>query len=222
MELIKKYWKFIVPISLMLIILLVIVLFFSIPRVKYRYDNSSKSYLVESVYGNALTYRIDEKKNDVLVDTIGDRAFYSKNIKKIIFENPDSIYTIKRLAFSECKNLEEIDISKVKYIENSAFSYCENLEIKELNAKNIGMSAFYGCKKIKDVKLNEGLVSIGSYAFSKTSIETLNIPTTVSIIYNDAFSDMLELKTINVYSKKLSNSSKEYLSTLNNITINYL
>lgn len=222
MQILKKYWKYIIPISIILIILLAIVLFFSIPRVKYRYDNSSKSYLVESVYGNANTYKIASTIDNKDVKSIGDRAFYSKNIVNIIFEEESKIDTIKRLAFSECKNLEYIDLTNIKYIENSAFSYCEKLNVKELNVKEIGMSAFYGCKNIKELKLNDGLNSIGSYAFSKTSIEVLNIPSSVTKIYNDAFSDMNNLKTINIYSTSLTASSEEYLSSLTEIEINYL
>ncbi len=221
-EVLKKYWKYIIPITILFIIILIFVLFFSIPRVKYKYDDNKKAYLVESIYGNASSYKIKSSYDNKDVYAIGDRAFYSKNVKNIIFEENSKINTIKRLAFSECKNLEYIDLSNILYFENSAFSYCENLNVKELNAKEIGMSAFYGCKNIKSIVLNDGLHSIGSYAFSKTGIEELNIPSTVMMIYNDAFSDMESLKTINVYAKFLSSDSKEYLNSIENVTINYL
>ena len=66
------------------------------------------------------------------------------------------------------------------------------------------------------------MFSIGSYAFSKTNIETLNIPSSVIVIYNDAFVDMPKLKTINVYADTLTKSSKEYLNSIENVIINYV
>ncbi len=222
MKILKKYWMYFIPIIIILIVLLIFVLFFSIPRVKYEYDSKSNTYLVKTVYGNASTYKISETIDGKDVTTIGTRAFYNKNIESIIFENTPKVETVKRLAFSECKNLKTIDLSTVKYFENSAFSYCESLKLEELNAESIGMSAFYGCKSITDLKLNVGLTSIGSYAFSKTSITTLDIPSTVKFIYNDAFADMDNLTTLNIYSKSLNDVSKEYLASIENVTINYL
>ncbi len=222
MEILKKYWKYFIPILVLLIIMLIFVLFFSIPRVKYKYDDLNKTYIVESVYGNANSYTISSKVNDKDVTKIGDRAFYSKDLNKIVFDENNKIDTVKRLAFSECKNLEYIDLSNVKYFENNCFSYCEKLSINELNAVDIGIGAFYGCTNIKELKLNDGLFSIGSYAFSKTNIETLNIPSSVIVIYNDAFVDMPKLKTINVYADTLTKSSKEYLNSIENVIINYV
>ena len=42
---------------------------------------------------------------------------------------PDTIYTIKEYAFSQCKNLNHIIIpNDVREIESHAFSQCENLK----------------------------------------------------------------------------------------------
>lgn len=201
---------------------LFLVLFFSIPRLDYKYDSDYELYRVTKCYGDAATYKIKDSGKKGEVGIIGVRAFYRKDIKKIVFDNPENIDTIERLAFSECKKLESIDISNVKYFERNSFSYCKKLKVEELNAIAIGASTFYGCESIDDIKLNVGLKSIGSYAFSKTNIEILNLPSTVVDIYNDAFSDMANLKEINVYSSSLTNESKEYLASLSGIKINYL
>ena len=50
------------------------------------------------------------------------------------------------------------------------------------------MSAFFRCKNLKTVTLNEGLKEIGGRAFSGTSIESITIPSTVNEI-NTRFSD---------------------------------
>lgn len=222
MEIIKKYWKMFLPIILLMSIFLFFVLFFSIPRLNYKYDNEYESYRVTTCYGDADTYKIKEKGKKGDVGIIGVRTFYKKNIKKIIFNKPENIHTIERLAFSECHKLEYIDLSNVKYFERNSFSYCKKLKIEELNAIAIGASTFYGCENIDNIILNEGLLSIGSYAFSKTNIEILNLPNSLKDIYNDAFSDMANLKEINVYSSSLSNDSKEYLNSIENVIINYL
>lgn len=222
LEILKKYLKYFIPIGILLIILFVLVLFFSIPRVSYKYDNYSNSYSVKSVYGNAKSYKIKSSYKNKDVTSIDVRAFYKKDIKKIIFVDSNNIEKIERLAFSRCKYLSDIDISNVYYFENNSFSYCESLKVEELNAIEIGMSSFYGCKSITNIKLNEGLNSIGSYAFSKTSIETLDLPKSLTMIYNDAFADMSLLKVINVYSNKLSIDSKLYLDSLEGIEVNYL
>lgn len=223
LEIIKKYWKIITPIILIMSIFLFFVLFFSIPRLEYRYDNNYELYRVTKCYGDAATYKIkdDGKKGEVGI--IGTRAFYKKNIKNIVFENPMNIDTIERLAFSECKNLENIDLSYVKYFERNCFSYCKKLKVEKLSAIDIGASAFYGCESISNIEFSIGLKTIGSYAFSKTNIEVLNLPSSVNYIYNDAFSDMTNLKEINVYLDSLNNESIDYLDSLNeNIKVNYL
>lgn len=203
-------------------VFLFFVLFFSIPRLEYKYDNDYELYRVTKVYGDSVGFKIKDSGKKGNVGIIGVRAFYKKSIKKIIFENPENIDTIERLAFSECKNLENIDISNVKFFERNCFSYCKKLKVEELNAIAIGASTFYGCENIENIKFNTGLISIGSYAFSKTKIEVIELPNTVKDIYNDAFSDMSELKEIKVYSEGLSNESKEYLSSLENVVVTYL
>ncbi len=222
MEILKKYWKMFLPIILLLIVFLFFVLFFSIPRIEYKYDANQELYRVTKVYGDSATYKIKDSGKKGEVGIIGPRAFYKKNLKKIIFKNSENIDTIERLAFSECRSLENIDISHVKYFERNCFSYCKKLKVEELNAIAIGASAFYGCESIENIIFNTGLVSIGSYAFSKTKIEVIELPNTVKDIYNDAFSDMGNLKEIKVYSAGLSYDSRIYLNSLENVNVTYL
>ena len=210
------------PIILVLCAFLFLVLFFSIPRLDYKYDDTYNGYIVSKCYGDSLTYRIKDTHKKKNISGVGVRTFYKKNIKEIIFDNTDNIEVIERLAFSECKKLENINISNVKYFERNCFSYCKNLKVEELNAIDIGASTFYGCESISSIKLNDGLRTIGSYAFSKTNIEILDLPSSVIDIYYDAFSDMSNLKEINVYYDNLSRDSKNYINSLEGILINKL
>lgn len=220
MEIIKKYWKYLVPIIVSVFLLFFVLLFFAIPRIDYKYNKELNTYSVSHVYGNAKIYKIKSQIKNKDVSTINTRAFYKKNVHTIIMD--ENIEKVERLAFSECKHLNDINLSNVKYFENNSFSYCNNLKINELNAIEIGIGAFYGCKSITSIKLNEGLNSIGSFAFSKTSIKSIDIPASTTEIFNDAFSDIDTLEEINVYSTKLSLLSIDYLDSLDNVKINYL
>ena len=220
MEIIKKYWKYLVPIIVSIFLLFFVLLFFAIPRIDYKYNKELNTYSVSHVYGNAKIYKIKTQIKNKDVSTINTRAFYKKNVHTIIMD--ENIEKVERLAFSECKHLNDINLSNVKYFENNSFSYCNNLKINELNAIEIGIGAFYGCKNITSIKLNEGLNSIGSFAFSKTSIKSIDIPASTTEIFNDAFSDIDTLEEINVYSTKLSLLSIDYFDNINNVKINYL
>ena len=62
--------------------------------------------------------------------------------------------------------------------------------------EKIGLSAFFRCKKLKTVTLNEGLKEIGGTAFQGTSIESITIPSTVEKIESLAFGYCTKLKTV--------------------------
>ncbi|RAW47460.1 leucine-rich repeat domain-containing protein, partial [Metamycoplasma hominis] len=55
------------------------------------------------------------------------------------------------------------------------------------SVKEIGESAFSGCKYLKEVTLNEGLEKIGAEAFERTNIESITIPGLVKEIGERAF-----------------------------------
>ena len=75
-----------------------------------------------------------------------------------------------------------------------------HLEITELiipkSVRYIGSDAFKGCSNLKDIQLNQGLETISSYAFCKTGITTINIPSTVHVVWDCAFSSCFELETV--------------------------
>ncbi|MEX1816136.1 leucine-rich repeat protein [Metamycoplasma hominis] len=64
------------------------------------------------------------------------------------------------------------------------------------SVKEIGESAFSGCRNIKEVFLNEGLEKIGAGAFNYTRIESINIPGSVKEIGGYAFSDCTNLREV--------------------------
>lgn len=216
----KKKLLYIIPSAILALIAIVSFLIFSfLPRLTYTYSKEYKGYLVAKAYGVANEYVIPETFNGEKVVGIDVKAFYTnKHIVTITFEKASNIEYIGRLAFSECTNLKNIDLSFVKEIERNAFSEDVNLEAVKLSAKNIGASAFYGCKKISSIELNEGLSSIGSEAFAYTKISTIRLPKSLNNLYIDSLKHLDSLTKVEVYNtNKLTADSLLYLDNFKNI-----
>ena len=85
-------------------------------------------------------------------------------------------------------------------IEDRAFRDVDGFSIVELPStlKTIGVYAFGECFGLKTINFPEGLVSIGSNAFCITSIESIELPSTISSIEEGTFSynDRLKMVTI--------------------------
>lgn len=57
------------------------------------------------------------------------------------------------------------------------------------NCKRIGRSAFRGCERLTDVKLNEGLEEIAEQAFAKTGLRSITIPKSVKKLHYAMLAD---------------------------------
>ncbi|WP_181695851.1 leucine-rich repeat domain-containing protein [Metamycoplasma hominis] len=64
------------------------------------------------------------------------------------------------------------------------------------SVKEIGESAFSGCRNIKEVILNEGLEKIGAEAFKYTNIKSITIPGSVKEIGESTFSGCGNLEEV--------------------------
>ena len=210
----KKYLKIFIPTGIALAIILFLILFFNIPRVTYKYVEEYDGYFVNNVYGNASTYEIKNEHKGKEVVGISTRAFFKKNKLKSI-SLPENIKIIDRLAFSECKNLERINLENVNTIYRNAFSYCNSLKDLNIGAEYIGASAFYKCENLKNVTLTNTL-SIGSMAFSETKIKNIILPKSVIEVGSDCFYNCFLLENISVYGNNLKDNV--YLKTLNIVT----
>lgn len=100
------------------------------------------------------------------VTTIADSAFAkANNLLRVTI--PDGVNTIGEGAFWSCSRLESIVIPKsISIWEGSTFSDCHNL---------------------KQVILEDGLTTIGAYAFSLSGITKISIPASVNTIESGAF-----------------------------------
>ena len=201
--------------SVILVLSIVLICFFSIPRIEYNYNKQLDCYYVNKAYGNAKEYEILDEINGKKVLYIDEKAFMDKTNLETI-KMGSNISKIERLAFTNCEKLKSIDLSKVMILERNAFMNCKSLVSVELNATDILGGVFYDCTALVSVKLNNTL-TIGTYAFTGTLIEEIIIPETVYSIGIDAFYNCVYLNKIVCKSNSLS--TNEYLLSLGKIVI---
>lgn len=135
-------------------------------------------------------------------------AFYNC-INLTSIEIPKSVRTIGMYAFAGCTNLQNITIEDgrvpnamyrdpygLKAIREYAFSDCKSLTSVTIpdSVEIIGECAFLGCWNMKNVKMPKWLIHIEPRTFAYTSIETVEIPKSVTSIGNGAFDSIVELR----------------------------
>ena len=108
---------------------------------------------------------------------------------------PASVTKIGDKAFMNCSSLTTVTIehdSQLKSIGKSAFSGCRSLTSFEIpnTVETIGDSAFLSCSGIKSIELPASLNSIGTGAFTGTSLTSVTIPnnvTNVDRVFNSCY-----------------------------------
>ena len=120
-------------------------------------------------------------------------CYHMSNIKSI--EMPNNVTTIERDAFSDCKNLTSVSLSKnIINIGWSAFSFCGLTSIEIPNSvTSIEGFAFYCCYNLASCSIANGVERIGEYAFCGCPISSIVIPKSVTTIERDAFYDCKNL-----------------------------
>lgn len=106
---------------------------------------------------------------------------------------PDSLVYINDYAF-QMTLLREIEITKnVKRIGDYAFLKCEELNkvtfAADCELTAIGLRAFRECAALTAIALPSKLEHIGNRAFSKSGIESVTVPASVTLIAASAFDD---------------------------------
>ena len=171
---------------------------------KYYYEKNNALYSKKEPTVMCLPLAIPE--NYTVADgTTKIRSFNSNRVvKKITL--PKSVTAINRQIFSECKNLEQVDMEKtqIKNIPTSAFSVNSKLTTVKLpkQLESIGEDAFI-FSGIKSLVFPKHLKKIGNRAFAGTKLKKVVIPDNVTYIGSVAFSGCTYLKEI-VLPKKLS------------------
>ena len=156
----------------------------------YRFSNNITSVSIESGVTGIGDYAFlwcDAITSVSIPSTVKNIGSYAFNCCKALtsITIPDGVESISESAFENCEALTSVNISgSVKSIGKSAFSGCyiseeqsddgierglEKVIIQE-GVENIGIFAFNGCKKLKDVTLPDSLKSIGDNAFQYTKL----------------------------------------------------
>ncbi|WP_373888030.1 leucine-rich repeat domain-containing protein, partial [Metamycoplasma hominis] len=142
------------------------------------------------------------------LERIGYDAFWNTHIESITI--PSSVKEIEECAFhfsnissilinSNNKNFEIKDNFFIDKNNKKILAYLDKKTTKVTipdSVKEIGESAFYGCKNLKEVILNEGLEKIGAEAFWDAGIKSITIPGSVKEIGESAFSNCENLKEV--------------------------
>ena len=123
------------------------------------------------------------------VTGIGRGAFMScSRLKKINI--PASVTSIGSSAFSGCKSLEQLVLpSGLKEIPESLCNQCLALDSVKLpeGITVIPTQAFSGCKSLKRIRIPNGVTNIGNMAFSNCSLDTLVLPSSLTILGDKVF-----------------------------------
>ena len=112
------------------------------------------------------------------LEKIGNTAFYNCGIKELIL--PDSVKTIGKSSFANCRELENVKLSSnLKSIPEEAFTSCKKIKKIELpdDLKTIEINAFCGCQSLETVSLPVNLEKLGSGAFNDCQkLQTITLP----------------------------------------------
>ena len=159
------------------------------------------------------------------VRTIGAWAFHNSGIKDITIENgvqeiyssafygannleeiilPDSVIKLHSTCFNSCEQLKTVKIGNgLTTIPDGTFSQCKALTTVDLsnNITTIEGEAFRETASLTNISLPNSLEKLGRYAFVRSGLKEITLPSTVNLIEVRAFFEN-------------SNLTKVYLNSL--------
>lgn len=137
---------------------------------------------------------------DDIAEEIAEAAFMGCRVEEVVM--PDSVKMICNEAFSCCKYLKKINLSKNlqkttnQLGNNACFKKCESLKSIEIPAgiKGIPTMMFFGCSELSEVVFHDGLEVIGASAFASCrNLKKVSLPETVKRIERWAMAYVDEL-----------------------------
>ena len=143
--------------------------------------------------------------------SIGNSAFWdASNLKTIRF--PSTLKKIAENAFDN-SGLESVSLRNVEKVGSGAFS---GTNLKKLTVpstcKDIKSYAFNSCFELRQVKLENGMKTIRTSTFSRTGLESVTIPASVTSIGTRAFfafsPEESKLKSVTINSTQITKWGK--------------
>lgn len=155
------------------------------------------------------------------VTQVRSYVFQTSPVKSVFL--PDSVTSIGKYAFCECRSLTSVRMSpNVDSIQQSAFKYCTLLEEIELpeSLTTITSDAFR-YSGLQSIVIPQNIVSISGYAFSTTDLKTVTFRGTPTTIPTTVFNSCSYLTTINVPWAEGAVSGAPWGATKATINYNY-
>lgn len=151
---------------------------------------------------------------------IGYEAFFGcSSLGSVSFPNAKSIVNY---AFYRCSSLESVSFPNAQTIGNCAFENCSSLESVSIpNAQTIKENAFRDCTALTQIDLPQSVKSIEAYAFLKTKITDIVIPSSKLKVLNNIFPDCIKSITLGDSIESIASGAfkKESLETINIHTV---
>ncbi|MBR3560282.1 MAG: leucine-rich repeat protein [Oscillospiraceae bacterium] len=130
--------------------------------------------------------------------TIGQAAFWHCYALSAV-TIPDSVTSIGMDAFRQCTSLQSITFGTgISVIPVQCCTGCTALTDVTFRAPitEIGQAAFGSCKSLSSLELTDAFVTLGDGALSGTSLETIELPSSLVTIGASAFADCEKLTSI--------------------------
>ena len=131
---------------------------------------------------------------------------YCKALESIVI--PDNVKRINSSAFAYCSNLSDVKLSKdLEFLGLCAFEKCTSLkqilipkkldETVDGGTYSHGTGPFKDCEHLTDVQFEEGTTQVAHHLFGGcTGLVSIEIPETVKVIEEIAFTECPNLKTV--------------------------
>jgi hypothetical protein len=129
--------------------------------------NNNGTITITRYTGSGGAVAIPGMTNGLVVDTIGDKAFYgASSVTSVTF--PNSVTSIGTYAFWSCRGLSSLTVpGSVISIGDNAFRYCTGLTNVTIldGVIGLGRGAFFQCTSLPGVSIPTSITGIGDAAF---------------------------------------------------------